>query len=81
MIYQIYEQQLTAAFERLLQSIDSATQWALNSRIAQDLSDTPAPHQGIGVELQGQVLFFQTQLLARLKQALIETPHGNSANA
>lgn len=69
MIFEIYENVLAKGFEELLDSIDEATESVLKLKSVQQLPEQDFVRNGMGVELQGRVIFFRDLLLEQLRQS------------
>lgn len=70
MIYEIYKNELEAAFDNLLHSIDSATQKALKYQLTKKESEPDKRVDGIGVELQGKLLYFKELMINTIREEL-----------
>ena len=69
MIFEIYENVLAKGFENLLNSIDEATENVLKLESIQQLPEQDFVRNGMGIELQGRVIFFRDLLLEQLRQS------------
>jgi len=72
MIYQIYEQELNQAFESLLSSVDIASEKALKLKLSGTESNHTMPLNGLGVELQGKILYFKELIFNLITTSLEE---------
>jgi hypothetical protein len=72
MIYQIFEDELNDAFDSLLDSIDLANQKVIRLILKRQNRVKDEISQGLGVELQGKVLFFRDVLLEQIRNDLDE---------
>lgn len=72
MIYQIFEDELNDAFESLLDSIDLANEKVIRLKLKRQNRVKDEVSQGLGVELQGKVLYFRDVLLEQIRNDLDE---------